>query len=720
MIKRLVKKKDSKQGAILVIVVLILALAMIFITAAMMLTQATRGRLYENTMKSQARLTVTSASEVFLEALITQEITDDQIDQMLKNNKGAKTKDEDKIRMVVDGVPGMSTDPENCTYLDLYYPDTEDHSIIWADFSTIIGEERENVRVVLHIQDSNPQLSGRFKNQIDVAGSVSTSQLRFTEGVGMVNPALGDVDDNTILLRKGNYEQTSDAVFFSDMVFAGGNASVGGGNLYKGSIVILDNAHFTSASSSPTEISGDFYFIGKTNHDEALVWGNANVWGKIDKKSQFVFSGRKAQKQNDNDNCWAVRDCLKANGRQCYFIGVADDKVKCTIGLGSYEVDNNKSPSKAITDKVSLYESDAYDYTNKNKYPSNGVTEVLATINPTGNTKKLNKDYITIQDEYWCEEVSKDVYEYHVIPEGKKLDKDYEVYADPITATYPKSKMDYNETTKKYTFKTGTQISLNSLAGMANSKGVVDLKPGYYQFTSGTTCSQDDAHSKPIVIAINGKKASEYRFYFASGQHNINNCVFAMYNVQSEQTPIMFILEPGAKIQCTTISNFAKGGTDVALCASGFLCMDRGFTNADDLGDYIRNKNVGHEDIIWSDKHTGKNGAQIKYSKYYDGINRPSFYIFATSNSAFGVGDSVILEAYIGLYGNSGFTQLNDISTKIAIYGRIEADYFKKAGDNPTGHFQMPYCPAPGGLEEDPEMSAAKTKFEIAQIIYYY
>ena len=186
MIKRLVKKKDSKQGAILVIVVLILALAMIFITAAMMLTQATRGRLYGNTMQSQARLTVTSASEVFLEALITQEITDDQIDKMLADSPSRHDDDADKIKMIVDGVPGMSTDPENCTYLDLYYPDTDDKDIVYADFSTIIGDQRENVRIVLSVNHSDPHPSGRFKNQIDIASSVSTSQLRFDYGEGMV------------------------------------------------------------------------------------------------------------------------------------------------------------------------------------------------------------------------------------------------------------------------------------------------------------------------------------------------------------------------------------------------------------------------------------------------------------------------------------------------------------------------------------------------------
>ena len=120
MIKRLVKKKDSKQGAILVIVVLILALAMIFITAAMMLTQATRTRLYDNTMQSQARLTVTSASEVFLEALITQEITDDQIDKMLADSPSRHDDDSDKILMVV------------LLYSFVYRP------VIFSPFNTIV------------------------------------------------------------------------------------------------------------------------------------------------------------------------------------------------------------------------------------------------------------------------------------------------------------------------------------------------------------------------------------------------------------------------------------------------------------------------------------------------------------------------------------------------------------------------------------------------------
>ena len=178
----------------------------------------------------------------------------------------------------------------------------------------------------------------------------------------------------------------------------------------------------------------------------------------------------------------------------------------------------------------------------------------------------------------------------------------------------------------------------------------------------------------------------------------------------------MFILEPGAHLELTTGSNFRKSDR---LCSSGFICINRGYSSAKDLAKYIRTSTANSEDKVWSTSHTGKDGAQIKYSKYYDGIVKPSFYIFGTSGTSITVGDSVILEACIGLYGNSYFKQRNDIDSKIAIYGRIEANAFPN-GDNPTGHFQMPYCPAPGETNEEPDERAAKTKFDIAQIIYYY
>ncbi|MCR5058378.1 MAG: hypothetical protein K6A81_07165, partial [Clostridiales bacterium] len=76
MINKSKKRSADKRGVILVTVLFILATAMIFISSALLLTSATRGRVYQNAEKSQARLTLTSAVETFVQALQMQEITD--------------------------------------------------------------------------------------------------------------------------------------------------------------------------------------------------------------------------------------------------------------------------------------------------------------------------------------------------------------------------------------------------------------------------------------------------------------------------------------------------------------------------------------------------------------------------------------------------------------------------------------------------------------------
>ncbi len=82
--RKLNKKKGSRQGAILVTVVFILAFAIIFIAAAMMLTQATRRRVYEEAESNQARLTVTSVAEAFYRSIQKCEFDDSRIINLCK------------------------------------------------------------------------------------------------------------------------------------------------------------------------------------------------------------------------------------------------------------------------------------------------------------------------------------------------------------------------------------------------------------------------------------------------------------------------------------------------------------------------------------------------------------------------------------------------------------------------------------------------------------
>ena len=244
---------------------------------------------------------------------------------------------------------------------------------------------------------------------------------------------------------------------------------------------------------------------------------------------------------------------------------------------------------------------------------------------------------------------------------------------------------------------------------------IISLSPGYYQILPGTTVSSN-SNLKPYVLCIDGSKAAEYRFFFKKGTYQLNLCVFAVYNVQNDPAPVVFILEPQAQLNFSgpNYRNYSS-----SLCASGFISISRGKNSASGIGGYVQNTPLTNEMKEWDpSKKIGSNA--IKYSSYYDSIAKPSIYIFGTGSNKFVTGDCCTFEAYVGLYENSVFGARNDIdnSLPLQIYGRIEANKFDMG--NTTGGFCMPYCPAPGQADSDPNNRAAETKFEVTQIIYYY
>ena len=386
MIRRKGKLKKSKQGSLLIIVVLILALAIIFISSAMMLTQATKDRLYDNAMSSQARLTVTAASEAFIEALETQEINDDQFDLLLSDSSGnakiGQHGTSDKIMMLVDGVPGMSSASDNCTYVDLYFPTAADvNKIAHADFTTVIGDEVENVKIILDINEvKNVNPGNGFTNQIEVASSVGVSQLRFSGGLGMYDAdklTSGSPDDNTVLFRDNYFEQeSSKSLLFSDIVMAGVESSDGSGNkyfcmgqstLYGGDLIFLDYAYMTTHASNNWGFDGDFYFLGKevsgqalTDYDAGLALCKDGGWDKIPNSSRFIFSNRMPQQagarynspngQDSNDNGKIERlFTTETNQNRAYFVdkngnsltSVNSVLVHRAIGSNTYNAKNS-------------------------------------------------------------------------------------------------------------------------------------------------------------------------------------------------------------------------------------------------------------------------------------------------------------------------------------------------------------------------------------------
>ena len=285
MVKRFSKKQGSKQGVILLTVVFILAMAVIFISACMVMTQATRNRLYWKAEQSQARLTVTSAAEAFYQALLVGDFQQDQLTSLAK--KGAK----DIYMTATDAtgkyLPGMSLDEKNCTTLSLKAKDAT-CSEIYAYLVTNIDGEVERVKITFKVKDK-PKVYGLFNSPVDMNGSAA--QLNFDD-VGYVvdgsNPS-----DNFFILRGGAQMDNSSSNIYSNMIFAGGTVSEYVANIY-GDAVFLKDAT-----------------ISATGGDRTFSWGSgSNVYFTSPDTVTSCFSfGDNQITLNTNNLIFANRNC---------------------------------------------------------------------------------------------------------------------------------------------------------------------------------------------------------------------------------------------------------------------------------------------------------------------------------------------------------------------------------------------------------------------------
>ena len=774
MIKRLDKSKKSKKGAILVIVVLILALAMIFIASAMMLTQATRRRLYSETMQSQARLTVTAASEAFLEALKTQEITDVQIENIVKNH-ASHSPEANRGKMVVDGVPGMSEDPANCTYIDIAKAkdyDTTKH--VEVLFTTIIGDEKENIKVVLQEGGFNPTNGSRFSNQIEVNGSVGAAQLRFTQGVGMINPSYQTeldkynkslglsksnkwvyVDDNTILIRGNANDTTNDCVIFSDIVFADamGNAKFGSKNTYRGRMVLLDQTYFTT-DTHEANYYGDFYFVGKKSTQAGFKMTSAN-WGSPSNSfygKNYIFSNRDvvdADKNTNNDAPSAVKNIVTHDGYKCYIVdstGAVRSNFTATYKNNGnsepFEVTNSASDlsksystindeskkAKEISHFIGVYRG--YEYDTK-KFPISAEKEVFNQINADGDTTPVSAGTKVVGIQYGK---SGTVYEDgDEIPAGGD-----ELIKNPIRAEHP---------------STATEITLEKLSkldsdysasdGTTKTDRIIGLPSGNYVIKGKQAVSNSTDFKEPYVICIDGSSAGSYRFWFEkNGEYYLDDVVFAVYFSKTDASispqKAIFVLEEGADVYVNSDAQYAK---NTYLCCSGFISVVRQaevnngapsgavLDKPKTIGQYIQSHTLGYEDVDWGGAFKTTKNTNISYSVYYkqkfntatgkDESPKPAIYILGVKSNSFFVGPSAKVEAYIGLYGGNGhYDSPGKADNKTEIYGRIEANQIDVGYS--TGNYCMPYCPAPGSSVSLPSVRPATSKYSVCELVYYY
>lgn len=111
------KKRSSslltKTGVILVTILFIVAMALIFVTTALMISIAGRQRIYTNTIDSQARLTAVSLAQTVWQAIVSQQINDTDLETLARGNGGNGT----VVVFKTNELPGMGLgDSESTAY----------------------------------------------------------------------------------------------------------------------------------------------------------------------------------------------------------------------------------------------------------------------------------------------------------------------------------------------------------------------------------------------------------------------------------------------------------------------------------------------------------------------------------------------------------------------------------------------------------------------------
>ena len=262
MVKRFNKKQGSKQGIILLTVVFILAMAVIFISACMLMTRATRDRMYWKAEQSQARLTVTSAAEAFYQALEVGDFKESDLKTLAKGSAAG-------IYMTAtDGsgkcLPGMGTTSDNCTLLSLKAKDA-DCSEIYAYLTTTIGDEKESVKITFKVK-SKPKVFGLFNNPVDYNGS--PHKFNFND-VGYVVGG-GKKDDNFLIIRGNANVDDASTKLWSSVVFAGGTVTDFRADMLGGAdVIFLENSKLGTIGNTLGN-SNYWYFVGTSGSSEAF------------------------------------------------------------------------------------------------------------------------------------------------------------------------------------------------------------------------------------------------------------------------------------------------------------------------------------------------------------------------------------------------------------------------------------------------------------------
>lgn len=676
---RFIKKNSNKQGIILVMVLMILAMAMIFISAALLLTNSTRNRLYRNAEQSQARLTVTSAAEMIYQAISTQEISDATLRSLAGTAGSAGT----TINLTASAnVPGLSnsTSGDNNTTMHVYRTDATHINI---DFATTIDTETENVRMIL--KETPPKApASRFDAPINVGYDGDYSFANFNIGAGAPSGA----KDNFVIIH-GNGSKIdltrSDAGdgMESTFIFIGETSATKidvnfNTDKYKGDLVFLgDYATMRLGSQAHVYCNGNIFFIGKDNTTDTDAFEDTGVTVDLYDSSKTYNRG------------WYFIN------RVCNNDAIGNNKVRDALDWASQQSGGNVALVDSAVSGESL--SFTWDDGNASDIPSSYLSNWksrMTAINST--TTAAIKSYMNAD-----------------FSGSNNLPKTADAFASfGYSATHPS---DATAMTGKNFVSTYNYAASNAI-----------VPEGTYYLSGGDTVLNDAALDNPKYLFFDGSK--EYTIYIGSS-YNIKGVLFVVLGPASNPPKTAFILESGVNISADYTNKSKGASTD--LFATGFVSVSlRNYTSATvqscyDAIKYSASDALKAYDVL---DLTYSGGMKYGSSSPYDGVKKPSLYILGAGNNDLILGSSggggVFCEAYVGLY-NTVYDKTAAHSSYLYIghnvlyfYGRVEATGIKTSETNVNG-FAIPYCASLGaGESHDPK--PAISDFKIVDMIYYY
>lgn len=363
MMRKFNKKKGRRQGAILVTVVFILAFAIIFIAAAMMLTQSRRKRVYKEAESNQARLTVTSVAEAFYRAIKKCEFEDNDI-LSLCNGTTIRV----QASSSTDVIPGLETvghtSTESYTTCRLYKVhkagagSSKDDYTYYADFSTHIDDQVENVRATLtYTSPLSDNQAKPFSAQVDLNGKFANSNLQ------LVGEGKEDDPDNIFLVRHGGKNTDAGFSSYSTLIYCDGAVSFKDDIHKSKDIVFLSGAYLANLSDS-TNINS------ASNVENLFFFGDNN---------QPIAQGSKGNFNPGNFTFWL---CNRAD------VPAWTSGAKHVYKLNADGTSPDVTTSQAFQERVQKYASynNSYKANGTNSFPT--TTSFIDTVKDKFNISK--------------------------------------------------------------------------------------------------------------------------------------------------------------------------------------------------------------------------------------------------------------------------------------------------------------------------------------------